>query len=591
MATKNNWLKTNIADRLTNPAADFKVWHEVEQIESLTWEQALFDTITDFSWISKKLYIPLSGGMDSEFVFDCLKHLYPTPIIVETPGNKLESSYAFHYCRKHNLNPVVIQKTEAEMLHIYYEDIFTKLNGYGSDSVAVLVAARYAEEMGGVAVIGEHAYDGVSEWDFYNDVLIHEDNSIYFFMWTPELVKAMQNEYHEENHQEFKHRLYDVSFRPKLNYDYSVQYKKALAAIRNKRVRSPVNKSNVVLQDQSDVNSYPNHMLYLKNDTTNEIFDTKAKIIRLETSDNLSFHISSNFDKADWSIEPALSLQEMYRIRAQQIRDSYDYVVLYFSGGSDSITALNAFIKNNINIDEVVVYTNTDTDDTKINGSYAISYIQNVGYKGFVNVLDLNFEVLSKIVDQETWKNYECFSGLLHSVYRWRLDFYEEQGYFDKRIRQGNVAHVFSGMFPTIIRTENDYYSLMDIRKIMHSDANPNNVQFFTSNDAPELHIKQSHVLARTIINLDLEKEHGESASHKLAIRDEYELAVSSAKNSGLTNKDDMDFDSQHRRLMKVYTSKPDFIKKYDSVLDHFNSFNTIELNPFGKKYFLFSEQ
>jgi hypothetical protein len=247
MATKNNWLKTNIAERINNPAVDFKVWHEVGDVKDLTWEQALFDTITDFSWISKKLYVPLSGGMDSEFVLDCLKHLYPTPIIVDTPGNKIESAYAFHYCRKHNLNPVVIQKTEAEMLQTFYDDIFVKLNGYGSDSVAVLMAARYAEEHGGVAVIGEHAYDDVSEWDFYNDALIHEDNSIYFFMWTPELVKAMQNEYRTEDHQEFKHRLYNVPFRPKLNYDYSSSYKKAFRIIREKRTLHPENKSKVVL--------------------------------------------------------------------------------------------------------------------------------------------------------------------------------------------------------------------------------------------------------------------------------------------------------------------------------------------------------
>lgn len=248
MATKNNWLKTNIAERITNPAVDFKVWHEVESVEILNWSQALFDTITDFSWISKKLYIPLSGGMDSEFVFDCLKHLNPTPIIVDTPGNKLESAYAFHYCRKHNINPVVIHKREAEMLQTYYDDIFMKLNGCGSDSTATFIAARYAEEHGGVAVIGEHAYDGVSEWDFYNDVLIHENNSIYFFMWTPELVRAMRCEYllnDTDDHQEFKHRLYKVPFRPKISYSYSKLYYDALNKISKQRKYSPDPKDTI----------------------------------------------------------------------------------------------------------------------------------------------------------------------------------------------------------------------------------------------------------------------------------------------------------------------------------------------------------
>jgi len=245
MATKNNWLKTNIAERLTNPAADFKVWHNVEEVRNDDWETALFDTVTDFSWISKKLYVPLSGGMDSEFVFESLKHLYPTPIIVDTPCNKLESAYAFHYCRKNNLKPVVIEKTETEMLQIYYNDIFTKLNGCGINSVAVLIASRYAEDQGGVAVIGEHGYDDNNEWDFYNDALIHEDNSIYFFMWTPELVQAMRNEYDGGDHQEFKHSLYGIPFRPKLHYNYSESYEKTLSIIRAKQTVEPNRKSYI----------------------------------------------------------------------------------------------------------------------------------------------------------------------------------------------------------------------------------------------------------------------------------------------------------------------------------------------------------
>ena len=239
MGTKNNWLKTNIAERLTNPAVDFKVWHEVETVNEYDWDTALFDTVTDFSWISKKLYIPLSGGMDSEFVFESLKHLYPTPIIVDTPGNKLESAYAFHYCRKNNLKPIVIEMSEKEMLHIYFNDIFMKLNGYGINSVAVLVAARYAENNGGVSIIGEHGYEDNNEWDFYNDVLINEDASIYFFMWTPELVQAMRNEYDGGDHQEFKHRLYGIPFRPKIKYQYSSAYDSALNAINSRRPSHP----------------------------------------------------------------------------------------------------------------------------------------------------------------------------------------------------------------------------------------------------------------------------------------------------------------------------------------------------------------
>lgn len=50
-----------------------------------------------------------------------------------------------------------------------------------------------------------------------------------------------------------------------------------------------------------------------------------------------------------------VSLQELYRQRAQQLRDTYNYLVLYYSGGADSHNILRTFIDNNIKLDEICV--------------------------------------------------------------------------------------------------------------------------------------------------------------------------------------------------------------------------------------------
>lgn len=49
------------------------------------------------------------------------------------------------------------------------------------------------------------------------------------------------------------------------------------------------------------------------------------------------------------------SLENLYKQRAQQLRDSYDYLILHYSGGSDSHNILHTFLKNNIKLDEVCV--------------------------------------------------------------------------------------------------------------------------------------------------------------------------------------------------------------------------------------------
>lgn len=64
------------------------------------------------------------------------------------------------------------------------------------------------------------------------------------------------------------------------------------------------------------------------------------------------------FSSYDWTVEPKESLFELYRRRAQQIRDKYDYVVLMLSGGADSNNILETFLKNDIHIDEIATYQN-----------------------------------------------------------------------------------------------------------------------------------------------------------------------------------------------------------------------------------------
>jgi len=60
------------------------------------------------------------------------------------------------------------------------------------------------------------------------------------------------------------------------------------------------------------------------------------------------------FAKFDWTNEPELDIRELYRIRAQQLRDRYDYIRLDCSGGSDSATVAFSFLLNNIHLDEIV---------------------------------------------------------------------------------------------------------------------------------------------------------------------------------------------------------------------------------------------
>lgn len=66
-----------------------------------------------------------------------------------------------------------------------------------------------------------------------------------------------------------------------------------------------------------------------------------------------NFH-TETFSNIDWTQRPSGTLYELYKERAQQIRDKYDYVIVSFSGGMDSWTVLDSFLSNGIHVDEVI---------------------------------------------------------------------------------------------------------------------------------------------------------------------------------------------------------------------------------------------
>lgn len=61
------------------------------------------------------------------------------------------------------------------------------------------------------------------------------------------------------------------------------------------------------------------------------------------------------FDTFDRSLLGTVSLDALYKERAQRLRDKYDYLILNYSGGCDSWNILKTFLDNNIKLDQVMV--------------------------------------------------------------------------------------------------------------------------------------------------------------------------------------------------------------------------------------------
>ena len=88
---------------------------------------------------------------------------------------------------------------------------------------------------------------------------------------------------------------------------------------------------------------------------------TTSKLHAIELADydmsKVKYHwLENQFDVATWTVEPDASLDYQVDQHVKSIRASYDHVGLWFSGGYDSFTILKAFVRNNLKVDELLLY-------------------------------------------------------------------------------------------------------------------------------------------------------------------------------------------------------------------------------------------
>ena len=96
----------------------------------------------------------------------------------------------------------------------------------------------------------------------------------------------------------------------------------------------------------------------------NQQFINKYEALLCATEKNLGVQykfFDEVWDAYDRSQLGKINLQEVYKQRAHQLRDKYDYLIVYFSGGADSYNVIRSFIDNGIKLDEICVKWSNDT--------------------------------------------------------------------------------------------------------------------------------------------------------------------------------------------------------------------------------------
>ena len=96
---------------------------------------------------------------------------------------------------------------------------------------------------------------------------------------------------------------------------------------------------------------------------------TYSKIDALELANSLNVEIKwifndDVFSTHPWHIDTQEDIKKLYKKRAEQIRNKYDYIVIWYSGGADSFTVTNTFRENNIHVDEIAQFHSYEGEKT-----------------------------------------------------------------------------------------------------------------------------------------------------------------------------------------------------------------------------------
>jgi len=229
------------------------------------------------------------------------------------------------------------------------------------------------------------------------------------------------------------------------------------------------------------------------------------------------------YNKYNWTVEPELSLDSLYDLRARELREKYDYLILSYSGGSDSNNILESFIRQNLHIDEILTghmskATNSTTVlDTKVTASWnfyaehelqtvpRLKYIHDKLPKTKITVLDMSDTVLASLKDfeNERWALHRGDHLSIGQPTRTNyLYFSTVKKQFDKGQRVGFIIGIEKPI--TFIKGEDFYLRLGDKSTSLSHVNDYNNdydnvitEYFYWADTTADLLCKQAHVIKR----------------------------------------------------------------------------------------------
>lgn len=231
----------------------------------------------------------------------------------------------------------------------------------------------------------------------------------------------------------------------------------------------------------------------------------QAMMVYANNPNSFGFYFYDDiWDTLDWTLEPDQDLKTLEIEHCKFLRNKYNLIVLFYSGGVDSHTVLQRFIDAKVHIDYIVCfsYTNSRSHISSLEPGTALNYLkQNQHLFPNTKILSTNesLDEREKIEDLNTIFNFDGDVTKLNSLLRFHPvgngpKLRREYPEIYKQIEDNNGCMVTGSNKPMVYKNDQGFwYTPID----SHDDSMDasDHMEYFWTGSNPILHLKQCHMV------------------------------------------------------------------------------------------------
>ena len=221
---------------------------------------------------------------------------------------------------------------------------------------------------------------------------------------------------------------------------------------------------------------------------------------------DIQFNVDPAWGDIDFSKPPKINYFELVKQRARHIRQNYEYIRFWLSGGSDSYTALWGFIESGTKIDEIIVVRKFLQSPDELNSfeenttvKKILEYYSHQLKHTKITYLDYDWHFFKKTFscNEHNWINW-TFGHCPLSI-RVCIDhanpffkYPDLLNLFDQNVRVADVCGLEKSKV-YLINGER-FHLMLDASKMAGSCGRPGHVPFYFDHEFPELFVLDAHL-------------------------------------------------------------------------------------------------